>query len=74
MQLTKGQLIGGVPAIEVRQLLRVSRGGFEIGWLTDRGYSKAKARKLVDGLLQGGYIEVELDKRARVSLYNLNYA
>ncbi len=56
MQLTKGQLICGLPALKVRYLLRASAGALRISRLMMRGYSKAKAHKLVHGLVEGGFV------------------
>lgn len=67
MRIAPGQMIGGVPAIRVRDLLSQCRGAFRADWLEDKGYDHRKREAVIRELLTLGYIEPSLEKHREPS-------
>jgi predicted nucleotidyltransferase len=57
IRIAQGQLIGGLPAKEVRDLLRKCDGGFRLDWLQDIGLTQRESDRLIDGLVKDGFIK-----------------
>lgn len=62
MRIAPGQVIGGVSAIELRDLLSKSGGGFRADWLDDKGYSARRRAAIIREMLALGYIEPSSEK------------
>lgn len=62
MRIAPGQMIGGVSAIKVRDLLSKCSGAFRADWLEDRGYSPKQREVIIHRLLALGYVEPSLEK------------
>ncbi|HWA96779.1 MAG TPA: hypothetical protein VG844_19450 [Terracidiphilus sp.] len=69
MRITPGQMIAGLPAIVVRDLLLQCDGGFRADWLNDKGYSAKKAKAIISELLALNYIEPSTERHREPSRY-----
>jgi len=67
MQINAGDRIGGLPILEVRDLLRRFPLGFHSMTLERAGYSGYRAKKLILALLIVGYLEASADGHLRLT-------
>jgi len=67
MQINAGDKIGGLPILEVRDLLRRFPLGFHSMTLERAGYSGYRAKKLIRALLIVGYLEASADGHLRLT-------
>ena len=67
MQINAGDRIGGLPILEVRDLLRRFPLGFHSMTLERAGYSGYRAKKLIRALLIIGYLEASADGQLKLT-------
>jgi len=67
MQINAGNRVGGLPILEVRDLLRRFPLGFHSMTLERAGYSGYGAKKLIRALLIVGYIEASADGQLKLT-------
>jgi predicted nucleotidyltransferase len=69
MRITSDQSIGGIPAKDLRNVLRKAGGGFRADWLDAQGFSGRTRKAIVRDLLHLGYLVPSTDDHHEPSKY-----